>query len=551
MTKKVSITIAGAVSLGSYEAGVVYEVLDAIRQHNAWAAQNGVEDQRIEIDVLTGASAGGMTAAIVARYMLLQGNSLLDPYNNPMFNAWVKDIDIVGLLQRGKDEDLTHSILSSECVETISRRYLTPTPLGNPLPTPHPALPADGQIRLGLALSNLNGVDYARNTMSGGQFTYTRHADQYLISLDRSHGDDPIAWETIRATAVSCGAFPFAFSVQDLVRNITDFMESPYLVKSLWGGSHSTSFCYTDGGVFQNEPLGMAKNIVEELPNGHLNATRRGYLFIAPQPKASDVLAGFNKASANYKETIFHLIGAIMGQAQFQDWARAEDVNDRIALLNERAGELKQLFQAGTLTSAQTTPITSTLLPMFFQGAPADAAARLTAARVQLSRQYAQEYSSFPNPALAAAWLDAVLLLELAADLHEKEEMYIYDFIADPRLLAGGALYAFTGFFDFAYRKHDYDYGRSIAQSQIRYYMGQPNSLFAGLHWIPRSIDTINPAYNAVPLSKVDKSKRQQVYTQLMAAVDSLLSELGANWIERKGAETFLIRKYVKQALAL
>jgi hypothetical protein len=30
MSKRVAITIAGAVSLGSYEAGVMYEVLDAL-----------------------------------------------------------------------------------------------------------------------------------------------------------------------------------------------------------------------------------------------------------------------------------------------------------------------------------------------------------------------------------------------------------------------------------------------------------------------------------------------------------------------------------------
>jgi hypothetical protein len=34
MPKRLAITIAGAVSLGSYEAGVLYEVLDAIHQHN-------------------------------------------------------------------------------------------------------------------------------------------------------------------------------------------------------------------------------------------------------------------------------------------------------------------------------------------------------------------------------------------------------------------------------------------------------------------------------------------------------------------------------------
>ncbi len=37
MPKRLAITIAGAVSLGSYEAGVLYEVLKALSDHNTEA----------------------------------------------------------------------------------------------------------------------------------------------------------------------------------------------------------------------------------------------------------------------------------------------------------------------------------------------------------------------------------------------------------------------------------------------------------------------------------------------------------------------------------
>src|SRR5260370_37007332 len=96
MRKRLAITIAGAVSLGSYEAGVLYEVLDAIHQHNC--VPGTPDEERIEIDVLTGASAGGMTAAIVAQKMLYAADEFRDPYDNPLYNVWVKQIDLVGLL---------------------------------------------------------------------------------------------------------------------------------------------------------------------------------------------------------------------------------------------------------------------------------------------------------------------------------------------------------------------------------------------------------------------------------------------------------------------
>jgi hypothetical protein len=81
MAQKLSITIAGAVSLGSYESGVAFEVLDALSQHNSWAAQNNPA-VRIEIDVFTGASAGGMTVAMVAQRLLFDGTTMNLPYNN-------------------------------------------------------------------------------------------------------------------------------------------------------------------------------------------------------------------------------------------------------------------------------------------------------------------------------------------------------------------------------------------------------------------------------------------------------------------------------------
>jgi hypothetical protein len=44
MAKRLAITIAGAVSLGSYEAGVLYELLEAVRLYNEEATS---EDGKI------------------------------------------------------------------------------------------------------------------------------------------------------------------------------------------------------------------------------------------------------------------------------------------------------------------------------------------------------------------------------------------------------------------------------------------------------------------------------------------------------------------------
>ena len=79
MAKKLAITVSGAVSLGSYEAGVMYEIVHAIREHNE--SPDTAAKDRILIDVLTGASAGGMTAAILAQKLMFQADALEGAYS--------------------------------------------------------------------------------------------------------------------------------------------------------------------------------------------------------------------------------------------------------------------------------------------------------------------------------------------------------------------------------------------------------------------------------------------------------------------------------------
>jgi len=76
MAKKLSIVISGAVSFRSYEAGVMYDVLEAIAKHNEVV---GDSNDRIKIDLITGASAGGMTVCILAQNLLYADGSMRLP----------------------------------------------------------------------------------------------------------------------------------------------------------------------------------------------------------------------------------------------------------------------------------------------------------------------------------------------------------------------------------------------------------------------------------------------------------------------------------------
>ncbi len=139
---------------------MLYEIIHAIGQHNAHKDTLKNPDEKIVIDVLTGASAGGMTATIAAQKLAFEASALDGAYTNALYRQWVEDISLDGLLDTQSNENPTHSFLSSNLVNNIARNYLTrryQTHM-DPVPVAHPA--AKQTIRLGLALSNLNGLDY-------------------------------------------------------------------------------------------------------------------------------------------------------------------------------------------------------------------------------------------------------------------------------------------------------------------------------------------------------------------------------------------------------
>ncbi len=544
MPIRLAITVAGAVSLGPYEAGVLFEMLDAISQHNASVP----EGQKIVIDVLTGASAGGMSATVLAQKLLFEGDALADPYNNSLYRAWVQDIDIKGLLALQHDEDPSCSVLSSNLVETLSEKYLCQRYSTHiPLKAVKHAAAAD-VIRLGLALSNLNGIDYSYKVKPDGTFTYTRFEDQLSVTVD-SASDTLTVWEPLRKAAVSCGAFPFAFRVKDLVRHRSEF-DSPDILFPM----PFETFTYTDGGVFQNEPLGLAKNLVDEVDH-HLDTDSRFYLFIAPHVKGSTSHADFNEANANFKATVSQLINAVYGQAEFQDWIQAEQVNQSVYLLNQRADQLKDVIASGRLQLTGLKDAAAGLLPLLFAGRASDAET-IEQARERLKKQFFQAYAELKTSTGATAadtWIDSILTLETAADLGQRDEMVIYGITASASELAGSQLEAFVGFFEQEYRDHDYDIGRTKARAFLQNtngILGTAGNLPV-IKYVPHPIRDINHDLDGLMLPDVPRDLREDIKSRLEDRANTLLEELSVSWPVRDAIKLAFIGPQLKKLLAL
>ena len=124
-------------------------------------------------------------------------------------------------------------------------------------------------------------------------------------------------------------------------------------------------FSYTDGGVLQNQPLGMAKNLVDKIDN-HLNTESRFYLFVSPHGKNTSADPSFREANSDYFRLIKRLLSAIIGQAEFQDWITAEDLNTQIALLDARALGLAAAISNGEIDVHALQTTADDLLKLLF-----------------------------------------------------------------------------------------------------------------------------------------------------------------------------------------
>lgn len=549
MAKRLAITISGAVSLGSYEAGVLYEVIRAIGQHNA-DPQTVANGDSIHIDVLTGASAGGMTATIAAQKLLFSADALDGVYTNDFYRPWVADISIEALLAAHPGDDPKMSVLSSGEVIEISKRYLTAQYQGQTVRRQHPA--AANRISLGLALSNLNGVDYGLQLRpeDAGKFIYTRHQDQLTTRLDVANPqrDDTLdRWEPLRNAAVSCGAFAFAFRVIDVSRNAADYA-NPDLQSHI---GIPQNFSYTDGGTFQNEPLGMAKGLVDEIDE-HRDVENRFYLYVAPGAKTSTANSQFNAGKADYRETALRLVASIFDQARFQDWIMAESVNEKIRTYNAQASALYEEMLSGRVDPATLQPAAAVLLPLLFQHNPNQETQIQASQRVQ--QQFHGEYAELlriKGPATANTFIDVILTFETAAQLGEKDEMTIYGITADEKELASSALFAFSGFFDRRYRDHDYEVGRKKTQA----FLANPGAL-GPIRFKPEPLGKIDPALDGLTIEKMDRSVREKVRDRLSDRAKEILKEAGIHPLLVGGAvrdaiDAALIRPQIDKLLKL
>ncbi|MEM5498422.1 patatin-like phospholipase family protein [Paraglaciecola mesophila] len=566
MTYKVAIAISGAVSLGSYEAGTMYEIINAIKLHN----ESNPSDQRIKIDVMTGASAGGMTAALIAQKLLYESNSLTGALTNVGYLAWVKKVHIDGLLTTHDNDNENTSILSSGFVDSIARNLILGRYESTSIPSkvPHPA--SATTIKLGLALSNLNGVDYARDIftathdgLTGDKFIETRHQDRLTLTLGEND-DNQNTWQKIADTSRACGAFPFAFSPVALFRR---FEESDYQGRGAEDFSAvkpDGKFTYIDGGAFNNYPLGMARELAKSNDKDPLDYAKRFYFYISPSSKTStmDLTTDADSPAFKMMDVAKSAAKGIFAQSRFQDWMMTDKINHKVKLLDERAKQIVDIVTSSTKTAVKRLAQTSKeLCTEIYKDTTANDE-QLDDAIERLTLQYKEDFADYVNATQEEkdAWIYSIALLEKSAGLNDFDIMNVYTITAKPEDLASEKVMSFMGFFEERFRHHDYMRGRLNATNVILHILESRQDSKKAKDHLPLNIDSafyraqkkeledilIDPKLGNVTPKNAARAARERLYERVKDRYYAIAKQMGMNWLLRVGLYNLYIKKRLK-----
>jgi hypothetical protein len=249
-----SITISGGVSLGSYEAGLVYYVVEAMRLNPAAATPR----------IVTGASAGSVNGFMT----ILQacGAPVLDPTASLLWNAWIP----LGL-------EKLHAPGQAEKTSAFTRAAFD-APLGAIERAWQAGLPEACDAIFGLSVTRL----VPRIVTTAGERLRLPRVEEHFVVRVKGRGEgrpprltnyvDP-RWEGEQAllpekdgevvflalvdALFASTAFPGAFPPQAVRHCVVDGGREPVRCPE----ERAQTDLFVDGGVFDNTPVRLASRV--------------------------------------------------------------------------------------------------------------------------------------------------------------------------------------------------------------------------------------------------------------------------------------------------
>lgn len=353
-TFKIGLCMAGAISAGAYTAGVMDYLIESLEE---WQKRkdSGAPDtpsHNVEIPVIGGASAGGMTGIIAASafydpitpVQTLDNDILSEIKTNKFYHSWVDLISEKMLNLLLDNSDITKSgmksALNADFIDKIAARALSVN--GN---SPLERKYISKNLKVFTTLSNLEGMDFSvsfkSNCFSKDRFLVTNHSDFACFMMAEEEGEYkkdgwiPLNFKTglnaelAKNSAMATGAFPVGLPARKVEREgkyLNDLewfkhITAKHKANSPFPAKYST--INVDGGMINNEPFERVSEIIlneteHDKESGDNKNDYKKYdtfrgtvLMIDPFPSEEDTF----KNSDDLTSVIGNTLSALMNQS--------------------------------------------------------------------------------------------------------------------------------------------------------------------------------------------------------------------------------------------
>lgn len=521
-TVRIGIVLGGAVSLGAYEAGVIYEFVEGVEHLNKTS-----KEKRYVVDVLVGASAGSMTLMLLANDLYFPRERTPDsvcPYcESPYYKAWVRDIDIRRLLPRDRPSLVDEtSLLTMDYIKRIGVRYIREEGVGTPMRSLAP-----DRLAMGMSLANMSGLRY-RIPYHGDRTTETTPVFPEVRYFQLGRGSKPGSvkvdildsqlreqhslganWDVLKETAYASGANPYGFPAYRLKRFVKEYAseyedaESRELSLPLdFEEKEEVEFIYVDGGTFNNEPLRTAQLMVSRWDRAHPEDERVLFLLVYDARAGGDVQSdslSIDDETTDVRTYVSSLVSMIVSQsnsidikaythATVENRARLYDLLDRVGKLDnafaddgslERHVEELAVGIEGSAWVAQPSANLERVVARCLRGL--DPAVASPAGRAAYDHMQAVVPGD-PRRQVVLRKLFLLLFIDqglLAPDL--------FRLITNTELALGGVhLKRFGGFLNREIREHDFQVGRIYGREAVREHLARREGDEVLRAWVDR-----------------------------------------------------------------
>jgi predicted acylesterase/phospholipase RssA len=321
-----AVTISGGGTLGAYMAGELYYMGLASRTSKLY-----------EPRVFTGASAGSINAFISA--LTSCSAPQVDPTRSMFWKVWIPagireffpkhHKDGTSLLSpSGFDAGIEHlrsvwnAGLPADCDVLYGVAITRAKPLDVQLAPGFPAVPRSLEtVMLRVRGQGMGKVPLLTNYIDPAKIT-----PQILLPLS---GPDAKGFDSLRQLALASSAFPIGFPPVSLRHCLLTHKQSP-----LCTPKEATEALFIDGGVFDNQPLGLAvramrgievrasgKLLVKDVPDPKEMASRAHFYFLDPRVKGYPTVP-----PAEEKQAVDDVLGVLSGMFSMIDSVRSSEL---------------------------------------------------------------------------------------------------------------------------------------------------------------------------------------------------------------------------------